>query len=220
MSSPNDFRGSSDGAPLTTANAVNGPVRNPRPKRKRHLRLVDCQQILGKSHERQNRQSRRNVKAQSGEKPENAIRGYSLDMAQRPALQQEPEAITPIRAIARALQKVVPPRGVAQAAEITGISHSQLNRLRKGQQKDANVSMIEKLRRYPGFSAEFDRLMANTAPPVDYIEVARRLSAVYGIEGAERIVFQLESLARFLDAESVSNLLKEQTKMLSRLLNS
>jgi hypothetical protein len=139
-------------------------------------------------------------------------------MAQRAALDKTTEPMTPIRAIALTLQKVVPSRGVLEAAEITGISHSSLLRLRKGTQQGANVAMIEKLRRYPGFSAEFDRLMATGGPTSDFVEVARRLSAIFSSEGAERIVYQLESLARYMDAEAIANLLKEQAKLLSKIM--
>lgn len=128
----------------------------------------------------------------------------------------ESEEMTPERAVSLALAEVVPKRGLARASKLTMIPHSTFRRLLEGKSR-VSLQVIIMLREYPGFGAAFDRIMATGTPPIDFLQVARRLNRAFTPSEAELIAYQLEDLAMYLDAEGIVNLLKSQVKMIHSL---
>lgn len=199
------------------AKPMDRPMPHARARSKGHLRLVHSVQVLGKSHARESRRTRRFVKSQFGEFHGNASRGYHFPMGNRIRATEQAQKMTTGAAIAAALRAVIPRRKISDAEEITKIPHSTLRRLIKGQQ-NVNADTIDKLRRLPGFSAEFDRLAGTDAPGSDYVEVARRFESSMDPDGAALIAYQVERLARILDPAEIANLLKSEANRLERVV--
>lgn len=118
-------------------------------------------------------------------------------------------------AVAEALKAVVPDRRIVEAEEITGIPHSSIRRL-IGSQKKVSADTILKLRRYPGFSAVFDRLIGNVDPAPGYIEAAKMLASVGDENGAALIAFHIGSLTQNLDFDNIVDLLKSEAERLAK----
>lgn len=130
---------------------------------------------------------------------------------------REPD-VSLTEAVARSLAPVLAEMTGPESERITGIPVGTLRRLAGisgTPQKSVKAHLIERLRRLPGFSAEFDRLTGQDEVSPAALRLGQRLLRAFPGTGAELVLYNLETLGEDVSAETVADLLRNAAALLA-----